>query len=378
MLHQFLTDNQQELIVRCQLNAALRPPPTISNEALSHGVPLFLAQLIRMLSTEQSQQVRSSTKPGDATAAHDAIVASEMDVSATLHGAELLQHGFTVDQVVHAYGDLCQAITGLAFERNEPFQIAEFRTLNRCLDDAIAGAVTEFSAQRDTVISEMQVKELSERIGSLAHELRNLIQTATLAFAAVKMGNVGAGGATGAVVDRTLVALRTLIDRSLAEVRFSAGMVLFSRPFLLSHFIAEMRLSASLEAEQFGCVLTISEVEADLAIDADRDLLFSAVGNLLQNAFKYTQPGSEVSLRTHAVGDRVWIEVEDHCGGLPVSDPEALFVPFRQAGKDRKGLGLGLSISRKNIEANKGRLLVRDKPSEGCVFTIDLPRCEIA
>jgi signal transduction histidine kinase len=375
MLHQFLTDNQQELIVRCQVKAALRPPPTVPNEALRHGVPLFLAQL-RMLSSEQSQPEYITT--GIVHAANESLVASEIDATASLHGGELLRHGFTIDQVVHAYGDLCQAITDLAFERQEPFQIDEFRTLNRCLDDAIAGAVSEFSAQRDAAIAEMQVKELDERIGSMAHELRNLIQTATLAFAAVKMGNVGPGGATGAVVDRTLVALRTLVDRTLAEVRFSSGLVLFSRPFLLSQFISEMRLSASLEAEHMGCVLTFSEVESDLAVDADRDLLFSAVGNLLQNAFKFTQPGSEVSLRTYAAGDRVRIEVEDHCGGLPVTDPEALFVPFRQAGKDRKGLGLGLAIARKNIEAHKGQLLVRDKPNEGCVFTIDLPRFAIA
>jgi len=57
--------------------------------------------------------------------------------------------GYSVDQVVHDYGDLCQAITDLADEHQIPFQIDEFRTINRCLDNAIADAVTEFSYQRD-------------------------------------------------------------------------------------------------------------------------------------------------------------------------------------------------------------------------------------
>jgi signal transduction histidine kinase len=376
MLHQFLSNNQQDLILRCQIKAALRPPPTISNEAVRHGVPLFLAQLIRMLTAEQLSVERPQDKTiviagGDG---RQASVALEIDNSAFLHGGELLQHGFTIDQVVHAYGDLCQAITDLASERREPFEINEFRTLNRCLDDAIAGAVTAFSAQRDAAIAEMQVGALTERLGSLAHELRNHIQTATLAFSAVKTGKAGIGGATSLVLDRSLVALRTLVDRSLAEVRSKSGLGLFSRPFLLSQFIAEVRTSASLEAEHAGAILTFSEVDPALAVDAARDLIFSAVGNLLQNAFKFTRPGTEVSLNTYASGERVLIEVMDHCGGLPVSDPESLFTPFLQVGKDKSGVGLGLSISRKTVEANKGTLRVRDVPKVGCVFTIDLPR----
>lgn len=92
--------------------------------------------------------------------------------------------GFSVDQVVHDYGDLCQAITDLAYERDAPFLIDEFRTLNRCLDNAIADAVTEFSYQRDFAVADRQAIEMHERLGHFAHELRNFLQTATLAFTA--------------------------------------------------------------------------------------------------------------------------------------------------------------------------------------------------
>jgi signal transduction histidine kinase len=79
-------------------------------------------------------------------------------------------------------------------------------------------------------------------------------------------------------------------------------------------------------------------------------------------------------LSAFAAADRVRIDVADHCGGLPAGDPERLFVPFSQASVDKSGLGLGLSICRRSVEANNGILTVRDIKGSGCVFTIDLPR----
>jgi signal transduction histidine kinase len=95
---------------------------------------------------------------------------------------------------------------------------------------------------------------------------------------------------------------------------------------------------------------------------------------LLQNAFKFTHSGSEVLLKVYAMAERILIEVEDKCGGLPPGNVETMFLPFAQSGADRSGLGLGLSISRRSVEANLGTLNVRDVPASGCVFTIDLPR----
>ena len=111
-----------------------------------------------------------------------------------------------------------------------------------------------------------------------------------------------------------------------------------------------------------------------LAVDADRDLLFAAVGNLLQNAFKFTNAHTDVTLSAYAAADRILIDVEDHCGGLPTGAAERMFLPFTQGGHDTTGLGLGLSISRTSVEAISGELRVRDVPGRGCVFTIDLPR----
>ncbi len=208
----------------------------------------------------------------------------------------------------------------------------------------------------------------------LAHELRNHIHTATLAVIAIKAGNVGLAGATGAVLDRSLIGLRNLIDRSLADVRIAAGMPARRQQFSIAEFVAEVQVSASLEARSRDCEFTVADVDKGLGVVADRDMLFSAVGNLLQNAFKFTEHHTEVSLKVYSVADRILINVEDHCGGLPPGVAERMFLPFMQGSEDKSGLGLGLSICRRSVEANDGVLSVRDVPGSGCVFTIDLPR----
>ena len=372
-MHEFLTANRADLIERCRVKVANRPAPAPTRDELEFGIPLFLDQLIKTLRVEQTANPMNSRKvSGPSGGTKQGL--SEMGETAALHGRELYQHGFSVEQVVHDYGDLCQAITDLAFDRKASIEIDEFRTLNRCLDNAIAVAVTEFSYQRDSMAADKQANELNQRLGFFAHELRNLINTATLALTAIKVGNVGLGGATGAVLDRSLVGLRNLIDRSLTEVRITAGLSTQNHLFSLAEFIAEVRLSAALEAELRNRELVVSYVDPRLAVDADRDLLFAAVGNLLQNAFKFTHDGTQVTLNAYASADRILIDVEDNCGGLPPGAAERMFVPFTQEGADRSGLGLGLSISRRSVEANKGIIGVRNVPGVGCVFTIDLPR----
>lgn len=373
MLSNFLIANRVELIERCRAKAALRSAARANHAGLDNGIPLFLSQLVKTLEIEQTHEpLRSRKVSGPSGGGKPAL--SEIGDAAARHGRALLQRGHTVDDVVHDYGDLSQAITDLAIELDADIAIDEFRTLNRCLDNAIANAVTEFAYQRDFMAAESHAEQWNERLGFFAHELRNLLHTATLSLAAIKSGKVGLAGSTAGVLDRSLLGLRNLVDRSLTEVRIAAGLPVQHRLFSLADFIAEVELSASLEANAKECELTVSPVDADLAVDADRDLLLSAVGNLLQNAFKFTRPHGNVTLNAYAVADRIVIDVEDSCGGLPPGDTETMFKPFMQAGPDRSGLGLGLSISRLSVEVNGGVITVRDVPGSGCVFTIELPR----
>ena len=120
-MQEFISLYRSEIIDRCRARVAERkiPPPTEAE--IVHGVPVFLDQLaiaLRLGGTLKSPDINSS---------------------AILHGRELQALGFSVSQVVHDYGDVCQTITEMATEKNMPIDVDDFRMLNRCLDDAIAG-----------------------------------------------------------------------------------------------------------------------------------------------------------------------------------------------------------------------------------------------
>ena len=353
MLDEFITRHRDEIICRCRAKVAERSiaPPT--GAAVEHGVPVFLDQLVRALRL--------------------GVNSDEISKSAVRHGHDLLLQGFTVSQVVHNYGDVCQSITELAVESDVPIDTHDFRTLNRCLDDAIAGAVTEYGRERNRATQDQETVRGTERLGFFAHELRNLTYTALLAYEVLKTGNVGIVGSTGTVLGRSLSGLQELIERSINEVRLTRGVQ--NRSVLdVSTFIAELSAAATLEANAHNIQLTIAPAPENVSIDADPQVLAAVVRNLLQNAFKFTCPHTNVTLRVSAGDERVVIEIEDECGGLPAGDVEDLFRPFIHRGGDRTGLGIGLAYSRWGVEANHGRLSAKSLPGRGCIFTIELPR----
>lgn len=359
MLYEFLTLNRDELIRRTREKVLRRLAPRATQEEMENGVPLFLSQL--------TETLRLAEAPGPEDG-------SNIGRSAALHGGDLLRRGFTVAQVVHDYGDVCQAVSDLALELGEQFAVEEFRTLNRCLDNGIADAVTGFSQQRERLIADRHAGQANERLGVLAHELRNHLNTATLALTVIRSSKVGVIGATGAVLDRSLVGLRTLIDRSLAEVRIGAGLTPHLSTFELAALVGEAAHAAALEAGLTGCAFSAAAAPAGVALDADKDLLLAALGNLLQNAIKFSGPRGSVRLSAGAGEADIWIEVADDGPGLSSAAAATVFQPFTQGGSEQAGLGLGLSIAQRGVEANGGTLAMRSTPGHGCVFTITLPR----
>jgi signal transduction histidine kinase len=141
-------------------------------------------------------------------------------------------------------------------------------------------------------------------------------------------------------------------------------------------FLDDLTTAAALEAANRGIrfMLMRSESAPGAMVEADRQVLSAVVNNLLQNAFKFTRPGTTVVLRAGGGADRVLIEVEDGCGGLPTGDNSDLFQPFEQRATDRTGSGLGLAFCRSAIEGSGGRIYARSLPGVGCIFTVDLPR----
>ena len=353
MLYEFVTVNRDAIILRTMDRLFSRASPGAPDRDTANGVPVFLNQLSETLRLEST-----------ATPFNSGAIGS----TAARHGAELRALGLNVSQVVHTYGDICQAITELAIEQRAPITTEEFHTLNRCLDTAIAEAVTEHARITAATAS----SEENERLGVAAHELRDALNTALLAFNALKRGTVAINGSTGAVLGRSLLRLGQVVDNALAEVRLNMGKQLRERVRVLD-FLDGLAAAGRLHAEYRAMRFTLEPADPGLTIEADSQLLTSAVMNLVQNAFKSTQPGGHVTLSARRANSCVSIEVQDECGGLPPSDSDH-FQPFgERRGRDRSGLGLGLSIARNAVRAHGGDIHIRNLPGKGCVFAVEIP-----
>jgi len=171
-------------------------------------------------------------------------------------------------------------------------------------------------------------------------------------------------------VARNLARMDTLVAQCMSTVQLEVG----ASPDLVPVDVtsAMRTLEAAIMPDR-GINIRL-DLSAHLLIMGDEMLLSSAIGNLLQNAIKFSHPNSIVGLGARAVTDRVLISVEDQCGGLNQEDSEELFEPYvkRREGS-AKGTGLGLSISRRAVRSMGGELSVVDRPGYGCVFTASFP-----
>ena len=373
MLHLFLSKYRETLIDRCLIKVAQRSGGHTAHGLSSAGVPLFLDQLIVTLKLEQSSQPNNGDKVSGPAGGPSA--SSNIGKAASQHGRELSERGFTLEQVVHDYGDLCQAIMDVSLELAVPIKLEEFRTLNRCLDNAIADSVTEFSKQRQLISDDREQQLLNHRFAILASDLRMHINAASFSFAAIRSGQASVAGATSTVLDRSLKSLRQIVDQTVIDALTTPATPINHNLIQIDDLLGDVKRAVSGDEQAKHCKFSLHVVGLGLAVRADRSLISAAIANLLHNAFKFTRTGGAVTLTAYAAGSQLLIDVQDQCGGLGHVHKEDLFQPFKQSDPIKLGTGpgLGLSVARRSVEAHGGTLTVRDLPGSGCVFTISLP-----
>lgn len=194
-----------------------------------------------------------------------------------------------------------------------PISVDDYQMFNLCLDNATSQAVTEYGRGRER----SRDSDETERLGLLAHELRNKLSAAMLGFATIRDGQVGVGGSMGNLVWRSLRGIRDLIDHSLAQVRPEAGAAPVADRIPVAQLLEEVETEASLDAAERQIVFAVTPVGEDVAIEGEWPIITAALINLLQNAFKFTHFHGRVTLRTSTTGTRVRFDVEDECGGIP-------------------------------------------------------------
>jgi signal transduction histidine kinase len=349
-LHALLKDRRQDLIDRwCS-----RIRRTVASEAIPQAelidhVPRFVDDLIAALYPE------AMPLPGGSPHAVE-------------HGAQRLRLGFDVGEVVREYGILHLCILELAREGGLAISIDEQELVARWLNAGIADAVSQYVSHRDL---ELQ-RQGSEHLGFIAHEVRNPLSAARLAFMSLRLGPLAVGGEIVERLDRNLRRTADVVDSTLTHAWLKLGVPIRAERIKLEHFLGEICRDAEGEAESRRIDLSLA-VDAGLELDADARLLRSAVTNLVLNAVKFSRAGGAVAIMGHQTEGRALIEVADSCGGLPAGRAEELFAPLVQRGGDRSGYGLGLAIAMQAAKAHDGTIKVRDVPGHGCVFVIDLP-----
>ena len=358
MLSDFLSRRRKTILALSRHKVITLAGSALDPEAWNQGLPEVYDHLIPALQHVAKFGTPSSRESDEARA--------------ILRGEKMLRLGLTVSQVVHGYRAICLAITEVAAEQGFAISTEEFNVINRVLDIAVAEAITAYEQLHNNIIGNAE----AQRLGSLAHELRNALTNVTLAHALIKAGVGDTLGETNAVLEKGLSRMRDIIDRSLAEVRLHSEPLPDLHRLHLIDLVDEVGVTAIHEGQSRGIKFLV-QVAPTIVLDVDPQHMVSALSNLVQNAIKFSKPGTTVQLRARETGDKVTIEVEDECGGLPPGRIEELFRPFTQGGADRSGMGLGLAISRRAIGLNGGSISARDLPGKGCVFTIILPKTEL-
>ena len=250
----------------------------------------------------------------------------------------------------------------------------------------IVGVVLVFRDITDRRGSERALEVADRRkdefLAMLAHELRNPL--APIRNAAHTLAMLGTGDDrlrwVSGVIERQVGLMTRLVDDLLDVSRITSGKITLQRTTVsVGEVLAQAVEAARPPAESRGQTLNVDVPEDAGWVDGDPARLTQAVGNLLDNAIKYTDDGGGIWLRARNEGDEVVIVVEDSGVGI---DPEVLphvFDLFIQADRslERKqgGLGLGLTLVRRLVEMHGGRVEAASAgPGLGSAFTIRLPR----
>lgn len=174
--------------------------------------------------------------------------------------------------------------------------------------------------------------------------------------------------------------LTQTVDTLLTISRADAGqIVLHKTAFVLNTLLHEAIGLVGVLAEEKGQILSVSS-DASISVLADRAVLRQALLNILENAVKYSPPGSEIRIRLQRMGPaepEVELNIEDAGPGIPVDSRDRVFDRFYRVDEARSreagGAGLGLAIAKWAVESQGGSIGLETGERGGCAFYIRLP-----
>jgi two-component system sensor histidine kinase KdpD len=213
-------------------------------------------------------------------------------------------------------------------------------------------------------------------LAAISHDLRTPLSALVgMAESLATTALPGAERETAHRIKDAALRMNSLVSNMLDMARLQSGPVQLNRQWQPLEEVVGTALKA------MRSVLENRRVKVALAddlplVDIDAVLFERVLCNLLENAAKYTPPGSPIEIAAQGVGEHVVITVDDAGPGLPKGRERAIFDMFERGRKESPtpGVGLGLAICRAIVEAHGGRIRGETRPEGGARFTIDLPR----
>ncbi|HEU4883059.1 MAG TPA: ATP-binding protein [Longimicrobium sp.] len=258
--------------------------------------------------------------------------------------------------------------------------------LSPCFDEADLELAEELALRAALAVENARLYDSArnatrardDMLGVVSHDLRNPIHSIFMSSSFLTdllPEEMKVERTQAAVIKRSAERANRLIQDLLDITHIESGRLSLERePHSAASIAHEALEQAAMAAAQAGVTLERGEMDRDATVFADRDRVVQALGNLIGNALKFTPEGGRVTVSVRKEGDRVHISVADTGPGIAPEQVPRLFDRFWQASrKDRRGVGLGLSIVKGIADAHGGDVRVETAEGVGTTFTLILP-----
>jgi len=353
--------NAENLLTQWRLGVRELPSAKhLDTPTLNDHIPLLLLELADALETRTDESIAEALKAG----------------TPPEHGAQRVEDGFDIAEVVAEYNILRGCVHDLAEAHGLNLQGKNFHILNRVLDGAIGLAVQTFAEQRAAEIQ----RRREEYLAFVAHDLRNPLNALSLAATMLETSGDPDGNMENAQMIKTLRRnvgqLEALVAKVLEEnnhVEAEAGMKLEKRRFDLWPLVQSIIVAVNPLATTGGTNV-INEVADELEVFGDAGLLRRVYRNLLDNAIRYS-PGGQVLLGARLLHAEGMVEcwVTDSGSGIATNRLEKVFEKGEGDPEREESTGLGLAIVKTFIEAHDGKVHAESIAEQGTTIRFRLP-----